>query len=108
MLKYDRVKVFNGFVYKIYTLESLKEDTVDELYLKLKSKKRTLNKIKAKINKLNKYYNSPAELFARSFELYITNKTKLKTIAPNVYEKYETIVKNNSNLLILNFIKFYK
>ena len=105
LLKYDNVKVFEGFQYKLYSIEDLDNDTVFHQYLKLKSKKRALNRINSKINRLNKYYNSLTELFARSFECYITNKSVLIGKAPIVYNCYEQMIKSNKIPMLTDFVK---
>ena len=54
-----------------------------------------MRKINSKIAKLNKYYNSPTELLARSFEYYITNPNIMNLKAPLVKKHYDKIVKEN-------------
>lgn len=107
LLKYDSVKVLSGLTSKIYSIKNIEDDNDIKLYLELKSKERLLKRIKNRISKLNKYYNTPTELFARTFELYTTDKEKLKKIAPNIYNDYEECITNNKIPLITNFIKFY-
>jgi transposase len=75
------------------------------LYLKLKSKQRALKRVNSKISRLNKYYNSPTELFARSFELYIADSNKLLRIAPNVHKEFEKTLKENKIKLLTGFVK---
>ena len=104
LLKYDKVKVVELFGIKYYSVEDLSENTPEELYIKYKSNKRRLKRINSKISRLNKYYNSPTELFARSFELYVTNQNKLKELAPKVYKMY---LENFTSLkvpLLINFV----
>ena len=105
LLKYDKVKVLEGFSSKIYSVNELDEETDINLYIKLKSKQRALKRINSKISRLNKYYNSPTELFARSFELYATDKIKLAKIAPNVYNSFEKALNSNKMTLLNGFIK---
>lgn len=57
-------------------------------YIQLKSNQKYIAKINAKINKMNKYYNQPSELWARFFELYYTDRNSTQQIAPNVAEKF--------------------
>ncbi len=82
LLKYDRIKYFN----KIYSVDKLDEDfslnDTEINYIKLKSKQRYLKRVNSKINRLNKYYNNPTELFARFIELYYTNQDEAKKLAP--------------------------
>ena len=87
LLKYDRVRVFN----KLYSIENLDKDfeldSIQKDYILLKSKQRYLKRVNSRINKLNRYYNTPTELFARFVEMFYTNPNKLKTIAPRAFQK---------------------
>ncbi len=97
LLKYDRIN-FNN---RIYSIENLKKDfyelTDDEiLYIKIKSKQRMINRINSRIAKLNRYYNSPTELFARFVELFFTDYTKANKLAPNSVAKFEQNLKQGN------------
>ncbi len=105
LLSHDRVKVWEGFFCRYYSIAELNDNSDETLFLKLKSKQRALKRVNSKINKLNKYYNSPTELFARSFEMYITDKDRLFKIAPNIYQSYEDMLFQNKNELLKGFIK---
>jgi len=105
LLKYDRVKVVEFLATKVYTIEDLDECSDTNLYLKLKSKQRALKRVNSKISRLNKYYNSPTELFARSFELYIADNNKLLRIAPNVHKEFEKALKEDKIKLLTGFVK---
>lgn len=94
LLKYDRVKVFEGFSFKIYKVEDLNNNTDIEKYILLRSKQRHLKRLNSKISRMNRYYNSPTELFARSFEMYATSRPSLKVIAPKIFEIFEENCKN--------------
>ena len=91
LLKYDRVKLFGFFSSKLYSITDIKNSTElskDEInYLIIKSKQRALKRINSKINKLNRYYNSNTELFARAIELFIKDKQYLKNNAPTLYDQ---------------------
>lgn len=92
LLKYDRVKFQN----KIYSVESLENDfpnekTSDIAYIKLKSRQRFLTRINSKINRLNKYYNAPTELWARFCELYYLDNKKVNVIAPKLARKMKKV-----------------
>ena len=72
---------------KIYSINSIEVDfpsvTAEQrLYIQLKSKQRALARINSRIAKLNRYYNRPAELFARFAELYFLEHEKAKETAP--------------------------
>ena len=92
LLKYDRVK-FGG---KFYSVEKLKDYPLSEdeiLYLLIKSKQRAISRINSKISRLNKYYNSPSELFARFIASYYTNPEYTLVTAP----LSSSVIKNTDN-----------
>lgn len=99
LLKHDRVKVLGFFNSKIYTIDNIKADTkISESeidYLLLKSKQRALKRINSRISKLNRYYNSNTELFARSVELYVKDKESFKMKAPFLYNKFTEALEKN-------------
>ena len=105
LLSHDNVKLINGFTELFYSIDNLNTDLDIELYLKIKSKKRALNRINSKITKMNKYYNSPTELFARFFEMFVMEKDKLQQIAPFSYAKFEKVFLEKKIPYINNFIK---
>ena len=96
LLKHDRVKLITrGLSSKteIYSIDNIEKDFCDipeafAAYIRLKSCQRHQTRISARINKLDKYYNRPTELFARFVEgLYIDRET-IKKIAPNSYKRF--------------------
>ncbi len=110
LLKYDKVKVLSGFSFKIFSIDSIKKDFSDISqehinYLKLNSLKRCLNRVNAKISKLNRYYNSPSELLARSFEYFIFKPEYMKQKTPKLFEYY--VEKTNKINIISDLIKFF-
>ena len=70
-----------------------------ELY----SKRKMLSRINSKISRINRYYNSTTELFARSMEEFILEKEKFNQKAPNLYILYSDFVKNSD--IMLKFLK---
>ncbi len=95
LLKHDRVSFLN----KVYSVERLEND-FDNLsecqcaYIRIKSLQRCIARINARINKLNKYYNKPAELWARFCELYFTDFAKAEQLAPLLTVKFRNILKS--------------
>lgn len=108
LLKYDKVKVIEAFLPVIYSIETIDAEKDIELYLKLVSKKRALKRINSKIARLNRYYNLPTELFARSFELYISEPLVLKNVSPRIFFTYEQIVSERKIILISDFVEKIK
>lgn len=95
LLKYDSVKYQN----KIYSVDDIEVDfpntkASDLAYIKLKSRQRFLTRINSKINRLNKYYNAPTELWARFCELYYLDNIKANIIAPNLSMKMKATIDN--------------
>ena len=81
---------FAHYVHYTYdkTLKSLdfiidENDELTEELIKL-----TVDSINSKISRLNRYYNSPTELFARSMEAYILNREVFLKKAPNLAKHY--------------------
>lgn len=102
LLKYDRVKLISrGFSKKIdiYSIDNIEKDFTDMpkefcAYIRLKSCQKKQSRISAKINKMNKYYSKPSELFARFVEGLYINKEQVKTIAPNCYKRFCELLDN--------------
>lgn len=111
LLKYDRVKLIQGGIFrktsKLYTIDNIEKDFTDmpqsfAAYIRLKSFQKKQARISAKINKNKKYYEKPAELFARLVEGIYLDKEWVEAIAPNVtkifyerlYNGYYTYLKN--------------
>lgn len=93
LLKYDRVKILGLLGYKLITIDNVINISHEaELYLKMKSKERYLKRINSRISRLNKYYNSPTELFARAMEMYVFNRDKVFQKAPEFFSIVERVV----------------
>lgn len=96
LLKYDRVKVmggFLGFTPKIYTINTIEQTFPDmpeafAAYIRLRSNIRKQSRISARINRLNKYYKRPTELFARFIEGLYLDREWVEAIAPCACEKF--------------------
>ncbi len=97
LLKYDRVKIIeSGFFrknIKLYTIDNIEKDFNDmpaafAAYIRLRSYQRKQKRISSRINKYKKYYERPAELFARLVEGLYIDKEWVEAIAPNVVNKF--------------------
>lgn len=100
-LKYDRVKL-RGWLFqkpKIYAIENIEQD-FPELkpsviaFIKLKSYQKKQTRIAQRINKLNKYYERPTELFARFIEGIYENKDIIQNLAPNSFVRFYELLEN--------------
>ncbi|MBQ7764042.1 hypothetical protein IJ384_01595 [bacterium] len=103
LLKYDNVKVIENFQEKVYSIDYLSVEKPEECYILHKSKQRALKRLNSRISRLNRYYNSTTELFARAVELFFTNKTKLFKLAPRTYNILENSIKSNKVPFLTNF-----
>ncbi len=92
LLKYDRVKLICGSFFrkttKLYTIDNIEQDFTDMpqafiAYIRLKSYQKKRSRISTRINKYKKYYEQPAELFARLVEGLYLDKEWVEAIAPN-------------------------
>lgn len=111
LLKYDKVRVFQGFSVKTYTIDDIDNYILSDdvkLYIILKSKQRIYKKISSKIAKLNRYYNKPSELLARSFEKYIFDEEYVKQEAPLVYNNYKNIMSSCKYPLLNKFVQLLR
>ena len=96
LTKYDKIKYLN----KIYSIDKLDTDynikEPEKLYIKIKSAQRKIKRINSRISRLNKYYNTPSELFARFISSYYTKPELTHKIAPKSCEIF-----NKKNIRIL-------
>lgn len=96
LVKYNAVRLSQGFFFKkerIITVKNIENDFPDmpkafQTYIKMRSLQRKQSGITRRINKLNKYYNSPAELFARFVQGFFTNYETISTVAPNTSKRF--------------------
>ena len=112
LTKYDNVKILNGFSSKVISIANIDEACVNtplaiKEYLVLKSRQRYLKRVNSKISRLNRYYNSPTELFARAVENYFINKELLYQKAPNTLKILENAIMNNKLPLLSDYAKIY-
>lgn len=105
LLKYDLVKLYTPKLFglmrkfEILSIDNIEKDfpempTAFCAYIKLKSAQKKQARISARINKSNKYYSKPTELFARLVEGLYINEEKIKTIAPNTTKRFFELLEN--------------
>lgn len=97
LLKYDRVN-FNNTIYSVENIDKDFYELSNEecLYIKIRAKQRMIRKINNRISRLNRYYNSPTELFARFIELFYTNKEETRKLAPLSIKAFKNIKEFNN------------
>lgn len=95
LLKYDRVKFITPFLRReeFYTIDKIEQDFPDMpkafcAYIRLKSHVRKQARNSARINRLNKYYEKPAELFARLVEGLYIDKARTQAFAPYTTQRF--------------------
>ena len=112
LLKYDRVKIITGFLKKqarLITVDNIENDFSDMppafcAYIKQMSARKKLKNISGRIYKYNKYYEKPAELFARYVEGLYLDKEKTIELAPNVSKNFYRLLKGGYYYELQNII----
>ncbi|MBQ8459225.1 hypothetical protein IJ541_03880 [bacterium] len=103
LLKYDRVKLVSGFIFKKYeilSIDNIEKDFTDMpkefcAYIRLKSYQKRQSRLSAKINRMKKYYNKPTELFARFVEGLYLDQEEVKNTAPLTYNRFFELLETN-------------
>lgn len=96
LLKYDRIKLVSGMLFKkveVFTIDNIEKDFTDmppefAAYIRLKSCQKRQSRVSSKINRLQKYYSKPTELFARFIEGLYLDPYQVKMTAPQTYERF--------------------
>lgn len=115
LLKYDRVQVKTMFFggNKIYSVQNIDSDfpNLDEYvkdYIRIKAQQRKLKRISSRLNKLERYYRRPTELFARFVEGLFIDTSKVAEIAPYTYLVFCKELSQNRYFILADFInKFF-
>lgn len=101
LLKYDRVKFITPFLRReeFFSIDNIEKDFPEMssafcAYIRLKSSQKRQARISAKINRLNKYYLKPTELFARFIEGIYIDEAKTRFLAPNVTKRFFELLEN--------------
>ena len=103
LLKYDRVKLIEGGFFKkqtyIYSVANVEKDFPEmpkafAYYIKLHSAQKKQSRTSSRINRLNKYYTKPCELFARFVEGIYLDREWVCALAPYTSEKFFNLLSN--------------
>lgn len=110
LLKYDKVKIWHGLFLKTYSIENIDKEfsllpNTAIAYIKIRSNQRYLKRINNKIHRINKYYNTLTELFARTLEMYVFEKEKTNKLAPNITNLLDDTINSEKIIQLNNFIK---
>ena len=101
LLKYDKVKIMmpanrlKTYNIKEFMADFPQFDEYFDAYINLKSHQRMLRRISSRINRLNRYYSRPSELFARFCESLYANRTETEKIAPMSTKRFFELLENN-------------
>lgn len=101
LLRYDKVKIVTPFLRreKSYSIENLEKDFPKMprsfgLYIKICSLTRKSKNLQKRKNKLKKYYERPAELFARFVQGFFKHSDEIPRIAPVTYSRFCELLEN--------------
>ena len=115
LLKYDRVKLISGGLNRkteIYSIDNIEKDFSDmpkefAAYIRLKSYQKRQSRVSSKINRLDKYYSKPTELFARFVEGLYIDEEKIKTLAPNTYKRFYDLLSSGYYLELEQIFNYF-
>lgn len=115
LVKYDAIRLMQGFFFKkekIITVKNVEIDFPDmpkafQTYIKLCSMQRRQSRITRRINKMNKYYTKPTELFARFVQAYFTNPETVKTIAPTATKRFLKLLNDGYYKELKDFFEIF-
>jgi len=99
-LKYDRVKI-RGWLFQkpqVLSINNIEQDFPElkssvTAFIRLKSYQKKQTRIARRINRLDKYYKRPTELFARFIEGLYLNEDRIRELAPITYERFVDLLK---------------
>ena len=116
LVKYDAIRLMQGFFFKkerVISVKNLENDFPDmpkafQLYIRLCSMQRKQSKITRRINKMNKYYEKPTELFARFVQAYFTTPETISTVAPNSVKRFNELLENGYYKELKDLFEIFK
>lgn len=95
LLRYDRVKFISPFLRReeVLSIDNLEYDFPDMpksfcAYIRLKSAQRKQARISNRMNRLEKYYSKPTELFARFVEGLYIDEARVRALAPHTSQRF--------------------
>ncbi len=113
LLKYDRVKITTGFWHEqthVITIDTIEKDFPEmskafAACIRLKSLQRKGSRVSARINRYKKYYERPAELFARLVEGLYIDEEWVCALAPQTTEKFYELLESGYYCELKNILK---
>ena len=115
LVKYDAIRLSQGFFFKkerILTVKNLENEFPEmpkafQTYIKLCSMQRKQSRITRRINKLNKYYTKPTELFARFVQGYFSNPETVSTVAPKTTKRFLALLESGYYKELKDFFEIF-
>lgn len=115
LLKYDRVKLVTGVLFKkvrMFSIDNIEKDFCDmpvefAAYIRLKSCQKRQSRVSARINRLKKYYSKPTELFARFVEGLYIDPEQVFISAPQTCKRFFELLDNGYYPYLSKVIKMY-
>lgn len=116
LIKYDAVRLTAGFFFKkerILTVKNIEQDFPDmpkafQLYIRLCSMQRKQAKITRRLNKMNKYFEKPTELFARFVQYYFVNSSEVAKIAPITTQRFNELLNSGYYKELKDLFEIFK
>ena len=88
-------------------LNDLKNELKSAQGVKLELKKKMLYRLQAKISRLNRYYNQPTELFARTLESYFMSREDCSRKAPIISKIIDRSLVENKIPVLTDFYEIF-
>ncbi len=115
LVKYDAIRLMQGFFFKkerIISVKNIENDFPDmpkafQTYIRLCSLQRKQSRITRRINKLNKYYTKPTELFARFVQGYFSNPETVSSIAPYTVKRFNQLLNDGYYKELKEFFEIF-
>ena len=115
LVKYDAIRLIKGWPIKREKIISVKNLEIDfpnmpksfQTYIKLCSLKRKQSKISRRINKMNKYFSKPTELFARFVQSYFFNPKEINEIAPVTAKRFNSLLEQGYYGKLKDFFEIF-
>lgn len=114
LLKYDKVKLIKGGIFrkttKLYSIENIEYDFPQMpeafcAYIRLQSLRKKQSRITSRISRYKKYYENPAELFARFVEGLYMDSEWVEALAPNVTKRFFKLLNEGYYMELKNLLR---
>ena len=115
LMKYDIVSIKKGWFIKKEKIYSVKNIEIDfpempvafQSYIKLCSLRRRQGRVSRRINKMNKYFEKPTELFARFVQGYFFKEEEVRVIAPVAVKRFNCLLNEGYYKELKDFFEIF-